>query len=249
MTIKIPLLWGIILLLISCNSGNEGKKTSRQEDKKDSIKSEAVDVLRKDTMGLIVLYPQYSSIDLVCGKTPSKSDKRIILFAEASYTGELLKEFKHSNIAGDHVSSGKRYKGYRCKRNTGAFVYYNGHWKFCYKNYSNEMDDAAKNGGCAFGQELIIYKGKLVDIARKDGNQNQFRAICNHKGNLCIVESEGRIRFGDFKKKLLDFGISDAIYLDMGGGWNHAWYRDNGHIVELHPKLHNYCTNWITFYK
>ena len=206
-------------------------------------------VQRVDTLGLIVLYPQYESIDLVCGTMPSKKDTRVILFAEAAYTGELLKEFKHSNVAGDHVSDGKLHKGFRCKRNTGAFVYYNGTFKFCHKDYAKEMEIAAQNGGSAFAQEMMIHKGRLVEIARKDSNTNQFRALCNHDERLCIVESTAKIPFGDFKKALLNLGVSDALYLDMGTGWNLAWYRDGDRIVELHPKKHNYCTNWITFYK
>ena len=238
-------LLSTVILLFSCNACNDEEQSAKDK----ANKEEPVFVQRKDTLGLIVLYPQYSSIDLVCGTIPEKSDSSVILFAEAAYTGELLNEFKHSNVAGDHVSQGVRHKGFKCKRNTGAFVYYNGKWKFCHKEYSQEMDKAAQNGGAAFGQELMIYKGKLVEIARKDGNENQFRALCNHDGKLCVVESASVTCFGDFKKALLDYGISDAIYLDMGPGWNHAWYRDKGNIVTLHPKLHSYCTNWITFYK
>lgn len=241
----IVLLLNFVFMLLSCRAGNSNEQVVKDE----ADAKEPVTVIRKDTLGLIVLYPQYSKVDLVCGTVPSKSDSRVILFAEAAYTGELLKEFKHFNIAGDHVSAGKRYKGYRCKRNTGAFVYYGGSFKFCHKDYSQEMDRAAANGGAAFGQEMMIYKGRLVEIARKDGNKNQFRALCNHAGRLCIVESKGVMTFGIFKKQLLNLGITDALYLDMGAGWNHAWYRDRGKIVELHPKLHDYCTNWITFYK
>ena len=79
---------------------------------------------------LIIYYPDYTSIDLVCGTMPSVKDKRVIFCAEAAFTGELLKEFKHSNILGDHVSGGVRYKGSGCKRNTGAFIYYDQHWQF-----------------------------------------------------------------------------------------------------------------------
>ena len=148
------------------------------------------------------------------GPMPEKSNSSVILVAEAAYTGELLNEFKHSNVAGDHVSKGKRYKGFKCKRNTGAFVYYNGEWNFCHMDCTQEMDKAAENGGAAFGQEMMIHKGKVVESARKDKNKNQFRALCNHEGQLCIAESEGVIPFGDFKKKLLALSVSDAIYLD-----------------------------------
>ncbi len=207
------------------------------------------EVTKIETLGLIVLYPQFDSVDLVCGTMPSKKDKKVILVAEAAYTGELLKDFKHMNIAGDHVSNGKRYDGYTCDRNTGAFIYYNKKWEFCYKDYSKKMDIAAKNGGAAFAQELLIHKGKQLQTVRKNNNKNQFRALCNHKGKLCVVESKSVISLGDFKNKLLKLGVTDAIYLDMGKGWNHAWYRDNGDVVELHPHTHNYCTNWITFLK
>lgn len=105
------------------------------------------------TDNLILYYPDYTSIDLVCGTMPSIKDKRVIFCAEAAFTGELLKEFKHSNILGDHVSGGVRYKGSGCKRNTGAFIYYDQHWQFLHKDYSKKLDVAARNGGMGFGQE------------------------------------------------------------------------------------------------
>ena len=238
-------IWSLILLaLLTLTSCNGSGVVTEEGDE-----SCSGNVRRVDTLGLIVLYPEYTKVDLACGTMPSKSDTSVVLVAEASYTGELKMEFKHSNVAGNHVSGGQMYKGFRCKRNTGAFVWYGGKWKFCYPEYAREMEKAAKNGGCAFGQEMILKDGNTLPIRRKDGNQNQFRALCNHNGKLCIAESSTIVRFGDFKQMLLKLGITDAIYLDMGTGWNHAWYRDKGKIVELHPKLHNYCTNWITFYQ
>lgn len=202
-----------------------------------------------DTNGLILRIPQFSSIDLVCGTMPSKTDTAILLVAEAAYTGDTLNVFNHSNIAGDHVSNGRRFNGYRCESNTGAFVFYKGKWKFCYQSYTKELDSAAAYGGMAFAQELIIYDKKPLKTIRPDSNRNQFRALCNYKGSLCVVESKGQLLFGDFREKLLNIGISDAIYLDMGIGWNYAWYRNDTGIVEIHEHSHNYCTNWITFYK
>ena len=236
----------VVFCVISCNH-----RESREEITTDIVVEEDEDsyMERVDTMGLVVLYPLYAWIDLVCGTMPSKSDSTVLLVAEAAYTGECLKDFRHSNIAGDHVSSGQRYRGYRCKRNTGAFVYYDGRWKFCKEPYSSDLDEAAENGGAGFGQELIIQERKTLVTTRKDTNRNQFRALCNHKGRLCIIESDKVVTFGDFRKALVDYGVTDAIYLDMGRGWSHAWYRDGNQVIELHPKTHNYCTNWITFYK
>lgn len=236
----------LIFLVLSCNNSDSEKNTN--EDKEGCIDTTTlVEVIPNET--LLILKPNFSRIDLVCGKMLQKSDSSVILFAEAAYTGELLKEFNHRNIAGDHVSNGKRENGFRCKRNTGAFVFYKGKWKFCCEPYSDDLDIAAKNGGAGFAQEMIILDGKQMKTTRKDSNKNQFRALCELKGNLCIIESKRHITFGDYRKALKTCGVKNAIYLDMGGGWNYAWYRPNRkEIIDLHKHTHNYCTNWITFY-
>ncbi len=202
-----------------------------------------------DTCGLRVYYPHYSTIDLVCGTMPQKSDKDVILFAEAAFTGELLNDFKHSNIAGDHVSAGKRERGFRCKRNTGAFVYYDGKPRFVYPNFSGELDRAAAHGGCGFSQEMMIHRGKEVAHTRKSDNSNEFRALCEIGGRLAVVDTKGAMAFGKFISRLLSIGATEAIYLDMGTGWNYSWYRDaTGAAVETHHVKTKYATNWITFY-
>lgn len=102
----------------------------------------------------------------------------------------------------------------------------------------------------AFAQEIIIHRGKAVNTTRKDANRNQFRALCQIKSHLCIAESKAVTTFGDFKHALLQAGATEALYLDMGPGWNHAWYRlTPDSTIVLHPKTHPYCTNWITFYR
>ena len=240
-----------IILLIACtlaglvSCGGNGTLA----DNEASQESEYL-VERIDTCSLILLFPQYSKVDLVCASMPSVKNDSVLLCAEACFTGQCLKEFDHFNIAGDHVSGSKRYHGYKCKRNTGAFIYYNKKWNFLYNDYNDAMDTAAKNGGCAFAQEMIIHKGQLVNAIRKDSNSNQFRALCQIDDKLCVAESDKVMSYGDFKKALRDVNATEAIYLDMGGGWNHAWYRtNNDSITVLHPKTHNYCTNWITFYR
>lgn len=203
-----------------------------------------------DTCDLRIYFPEYSKIDLVCGEIPSKNDSTVIMFAGAAFTGELLDSFRHFNIAGDHVTGGSREKGYPCKRNNGAFVYYNGNPKFVYQNYSAEMDKAAANGGCAFGQEMMIHKGKEVPHTRKAANKNEFRALCLINGKVAIADSFGIVSFGDFINNLLKAGATEAMYLDMGLGWNYSWYRDeNYNVVEIHLIPTKYSTNWITFYK
>ncbi len=205
--------------------------------------------------GLKIYYPEYNRIDLVCDTIPSKDNYAVTMIAEAAFTGDLLTEFKHSNIAGNHVSGGVYYEGYNCPRNTGAFVYYDGQPKFIYKDFDSELKKAAKRGGCGFTQEMMIHKGKIVPHRRPDSNTNEFRALClindgvTSDGKVAVIDSDGDMQFGDFINKLLENKVTEALYLDMGPGWNYSWYRNHdGEIVEIHPTPTEYATNWITFF-
>lgn len=73
---------------------------------------------------LICLMPKMSGLkmDMVCGEIPSPHDDSIVLAFAGAFTGTEFDK-GHSNVAGDHVAGGIRFKGYRCKRNTGAFTW------------------------------------------------------------------------------------------------------------------------------
>ena len=202
------------------------------------------------TNDLIIYYPQFLSIDLACGKMPEKTETNVLFCCEAAFTGELLKEFKHSNIAGHHVSGGKFYRGYKCKPNTGCFVFYQNQWKFLLHTYADELKLAAKNGGMGFGQNMIIYDGETQPSFRKLQSKFEYRALCEYHGKLCVIDSKGVVSYASFINSLEKIGVTHALYLDMGRGWNHSWYRDNnGTVVEIHPKAHSYTTNWLVFKK
>ena len=75
------------------------------------------------TVNLNVYYPEYTKIDLICEQMPKAAQKDVEFCCEAAFTGELLNEFNHSNIADNHICNGVMKKGYRCKANTGGFVW------------------------------------------------------------------------------------------------------------------------------
>ncbi|KWW29704.1 MAG: Uncharacterized protein AUK63_1304 [bacterium P3] len=228
----------------------------------------AAAVERIDTMGLIVLYPHYGSVELVCGSRPSRSDRSVLVMAEAAYTRvkPLRRKFSHANIHGVHVSRGRRHEGTPFERKTGAFVWYDGQYRFLqlstydtatqqvtrlpdYGRRCRVFDTAAAHKGMGFMQEIIVHQGRIMPTVRKDGEMHQYRALCSHKGRLCIIESDTVVAFAGFKRMLHAFGVSEALYLDMGSGWNYAWYRDEENIVELNPEAYysRFCTNWIVF--
>lgn len=199
---------------------------------------------------LIIYYPNYSTIDLVCGQMPKKTDNNVLFCCEAAFTGELLKVFKHSNIAGHHVSGGVFHKGYRCRPNTGCFVYYQGQWKFLLYNYIDELKMASEKGGMGFGQNMIIYNGEIQPSFKNLNSRFEYRALCEYNGKLCVIDSREVVSYAAFIASLEKLGVTHALYLDMGSGWNHSWYRDNdGNVVEIHPKTHCFTTNWIVFFK
>lgn len=211
-------------------------------------KAADVNMVCDTTDGLNIYYPQFDRIDLACARMPSPNDSSVIFCAEAAFTGVESKLFKHSNIAGNHVSRGTFFKGYSCKTNTGCFLWYDNRAQFIMGDGANALQTAARRGGMGFCQVMIIHKAVKLPLWRK--NDNYYRALCLKDGKLCIVDSKDKIPYQRFVDYLMDYGVEEAMYLDMGPGWNHSWYRDNfGQMQELFPHVHDFTTNWITFYK
>ena len=204
-----------------------------------SIRGQAVTV--EKTVNLNVYYPEYTKIDLICGQMPKASQKDVEFCCEAAFTGELLNEFKHMK------------KGYRCKANTGGFVWGKGKWKFMRKaDYPTE----ANGWNMGFCQLLIIKDSAVRPIgAKMKNNRTIYRALCEKNGKLCIIESKKVMTYEFFVRCLSAYEVTHALYLDMGRGWNYAWYRDKGgKVKEIFPESklapsYKHRTNWITFYK
>jgi hypothetical protein len=238
------------LLLMCCCS--KGSKTQTMNSE---TAATAAPVMIDDTTvkGLIAYYPQFSRIDLVCETMPSQQDTNVIFCAEAAFTHELLEEFAHSNIDGDHVSGGKRYTGAKCKDNSGAFAWFgDSTWEFVNGEYNELLDSVAAAGGMGFGQAIIIHDGESIRPLWRDNTVTQYRALCEKDGRLCIVDSRDTVPYERFVAMLEEFAPRFALYMDMGAGWNHSWWRDaDGKVHEIHPvaEKSRYCTNWITFYK
>ena len=205
------------------------------------------------TNNLNVYYPDFTRIDLVCGKMPKTSEKDVEFCCEAAFTGELLTEFKHMNIADNHITGGVMKKGYRCKANTGGFLWRKGRWKFVRKV---DYPTTANGWSIGFCQLLIIKDGKARPLStRMKSRRNIFRALCEKNGRLCIIETKRVLTYESFVRCLTGYKVTHALYLDMGSGWNYAWYRDDsGRVKERFPESKSsfrfpFRTNWITFYK
>lgn len=204
--------------------------------------------------GSLMLYtPEFSRIDLVTGTMPSKDEKEVILVCEAAFTGELLEEFRHSNIAGHHVSGGEFHKGFKCGPNNGVFTWsaIDG-WHFYNHGHSGSADvlkKVADEGGMGFCQSLLFLNGKRFKGGFKADQVNRYRALCELNGKLCIADCAEYMTFGSFMDELERLGVTSAIYCDMGTGWNYSWYRRaDGTVQEIFTTPGKYTTNWVTFY-
>ncbi len=212
----------------------------------------SVDVVA--SLQLKIFRPTYRSVDLVCGTMPTETDTSVIFCAAASFTGSLLDEFRHDNIMGPHVSGGKAYKGYGAGKHYGLFSAAGNHWSISPLPNSDMIARVAAAGGMAFTQHWVIRQGEIYkpttmsDLTRS----YVYRVIANLHDTLCIIESTQVVSYGQFIQSLKTLGVTDALYMDMGAGWNYSFYRDEkGVFHRLHPRISSsrYATNWITFRK
>jgi hypothetical protein len=242
---------GCLIAVFALTQRTSGEETANAENAGEQTVLEKPDTLitiNTSHEGLTVFYPKYKSIDLVCAISSPEDDSTAIFCCPAAFTGDFLNEFKHFNIAGNHVSGGELHKGYSCEKNTGAFVWYKGKWEFLLKNYATELKVAADSSGMAVGQNMIIHNHVKQPLFRS--NSFQYRALCELEGKLCIIQSNESIRYSDFVDMLSQAGVKHALYLDMGG-WNHSWYREyeDSALTYIHNHPHKNYTNWLTFYR
>lgn len=246
------ILAGLPALLLLCTACN-GNTTTKDDHKPEPVRLVEIDTT---VLGLVIYYPPTDSIELRCFDRPDpESDSSIVFCCAAAFTADFATEANHDRICGDHVSGGQYYKRPRLKRNTGAFfVGEDGRYAFMYspdakqETFRLEFEHAQ----AGFTQEMMLRRGERVKTTRPDGNVNQFRALCLTTGDrLCVADAEGPMQFGQFIQLLQQAGMYDALYMDMGPGWNYSWYREYADSAEtyIHSWPISSATNWLVFYR
>lgn len=245
----------VALVIVGCSSANKNSDNlGLSTDMSSQVDSMLfVDNVVVDSVSFIRLKMNHdvSYIIMADSVIPSQADSTIALCVEAAFTGELLKDFKTTNIGGDYVIDGTFHKGYKCKANTGFLYADKSVFTISSSEYCPEwIEKAKKNNGVLFQQILIIQNGK--DVYRgtpiKPITRNVYRAACiMSDGNFAVIQSEKAITLKNFINSLIKLGVSDALYLDMGTGWNYGWYRptkcDDPTI--LFDYRTPYQTNWL----
>ena len=77
-----------------------------------------------------------------------------------------------------------------------------------------------------------------------------YRALAELNGNLCLIDSVNMLQFDDFMAELHRLGVTNALYMDMGAGWNYSWYRNAAEkVVTLFGLPVPWSHNWVVFRK
>lgn len=181
-------------------------------------------------------------------KRPNKSDKNILLCIPGAYT-DLQSYF----VDGLYIDNGKVYNKDKINHTLGgAIKITNGDCQIFPTQKGKLLNDSLINlvvakKGSLFQQIQMIENG--VGAKYKDVKLFQRRAIVKLKGNkTAIIESYENITLSVFTKDLLELGVVDALYTDMGA-WDEGWYKSPGDnklitIGRMKTQTDKQC-NWV----
>lgn len=198
---------------------------------------------------LYILFPQYRKIDFVVKDCPSmKEDSNLTYFATSAFFRVPEIEFRHENIVGDHAHDGAYYNG-AMEKGLSAFTFYNNEAHLVLEDPDEAIKTAADNGGSGFEQFMAIYDGKDQGIRAE--KLRCYRVLAELNGRMCMMETITPVRYEDFIQSVLETGVKNALYLDMGGKSTYSQYRNNeGKAVNLFSaKSGSFVHSWIVFEK
>lgn len=177
---------------------------------------------------------------------PDKKDKNVLLCIPGAYTDLVT-----LNVDGLFIDKGKVYNRNKVNRSLGgAIKIINGACEIFPTNRGELLNDSLVNllitkKGSLFQQIQMVEKGKPAKY--KDVKEFQRRAIVKLKGNkTAIIESYEHITLTVFTSDLLELGVYDALYTDMGS-WDEGWYKQNNEVISIgriRSQTDKQC-NWV----
>ena len=196
-----------------------------------------------------VIFPEYSDIELVCEKRPKKSDDSITWCSAAAFQHTVSLGFTQENVEGDHAVKGELFESPYNKKSFAAFTFSDGNFAFEFDEPSEAIKKAAAAGGSGFMQfGLIKDQQPVMNFDRP--RARCYRALAELNGHVCIIDSVNMLHFDEFMKELKRLRVTNAVYMDMGAGWNYSWYRNAADkVVTLFGLPVPWSHNWIVFRK
>ena len=224
------------------------RTVSSPEELEQAAAESGQDMLLLETEDLYIYYADYGSISFVAGNRPSRDDESILLCVAAAFQDAYQLDFRHSNIVGWHASDGVLERG-TPKDRLGAFTYVNGEARIWNTDGAEEaVQAAAAAGGCGYQQFVVLCGGEQGGHDSDEFRCYRVMALLN--GRACIIDSRTQMHYGEFISALKELGIRDALYCDMGSGWNYSWYRNaEGKAVDIIGTPWPFSHNWLVFRK
>lgn len=202
-----------------------------------------------NTGPLYVIFPEYTEIELVTKDRPSKSDASITWCSGAAFQHTVSLGFSEEDVEGDHAMKGTLYESPYNRDAFVAFTFADGKYAFNFENTSEAMKKAAAAGGSGFMQFGLIRDGRSVMNFDRP-RARSYRTLAELNGNICIIDSVKMMHFTDFMEELQKLGVTNAIYMDMGAGWNYSWLRQaSGKTLQLFGFPVPWSHNWVIFRK
>lgn len=200
-----------------------------------------------NTGTVYVFFPEYDSVELVCEDRPSKKDSSVTWCSGAAFQHAVSLGFTQENVEGDHAVLGALYESPYNKDSFAAFTFANGEFGFEFDDPTGAVKEAAAAGGSGFMQFGLIRDGvRVMNFDRP--RARCYRTLAELNGHLCIIDSVNMLHFDEFLDELDRLGVTNALYMDMGAGWNYSWYRKaTGKVKTLFGLPVPWSHNWIVF--
>ena len=200
------------------------------------------------TEDFYIIFPEYQSVEFITKDRPKKSDGSITFCGAAAFSLDYSLAYDEQKVCGDYAHNGKLTNSYHIQ-NLGAFTFYEGKGHLITEGNPDEaIKEAALKGGDGFEQLVAMHNGKGTEL--QIGETRCLRVLTEIQGRLCLIDSIGMVSYEDFIQDLEKAGIENALYLEMGAGWNYCWYRlENNHTKNVFGLPFPFSHNWIIFKK
>jgi hypothetical protein len=176
---------------------------------------------------------------------PSVQDRTIQLCIPAAFTSQ---DNKPEGLI--FLNGVNKYK-YRSTNGSGALFISLGECEILSIEAANDLAQNPKNNFFSlFQQYQLIRNGRSYENPFSK-RKLQMRVIAFLNKKIFIIESKNQVESEKFITHLLDIGVTEALYLDMGS-WSEGWYRsENDVIVKIGLNRQNTHrqTNWLLFHR